>query len=110
MRSPATRTGAVVRKPSGKEPAGCRGQRCRGVYGDFATAVEAAAVDEVADGVNTAPNGGGDEAGVARQQGAEAGLGLAERGLGRAPSRPVLDRRDTSARQRGMRVPGAMGG
>jgi len=37
----------------------------RELYGDFDTAVEDAAADEVADGVITAPRGGGDEARVA---------------------------------------------
>ncbi len=74
MTNLCTRTGAVVRKPSGKEPAG----RCRRRYGDFATAVEDAAGDEVADRVIAGPRSGGDEAEVSRQQGPETDLGLAE--------------------------------
>ena len=89
MTSPATRTGAVIRKPSGKEPAGCRGQRCRGFYGDTAA-------DDAADGMITAPGGGGDETGVARRQGSEADLGLAGRGFGRALPWPALGERDRS--------------
>ena len=92
----STRTGAVVRKPSGKEPAGCLARRCRGHYGDFDTAVEAAAADDAADGMITAPGGGSDEAGVARQQGSEADLGLAGRGLGRALPWLALGQRDRS--------------
>ena len=96
MTSPATRTGAVVRKPSGKEPAGCRGQRCRGLYGDFDSAVEATVADEVAGGVMAAPHGGDETARVAGQQGSEADLGLAGRGLGRALPWPALGQRDRS--------------
>jgi hypothetical protein len=96
MTSSATRTGAVVRKPSGKEPAGCRGERCRGLYGDFDNAVEVTAADDAADGMITAPGGGGDEAGVARRQGSEADLGLAGRGLGRALPWLALGQRDRS--------------
>ena len=44
-------TGAVVRKPSGKEPAGCGPQRCSRLYGDFDRAVEDAAADDMAGGV-----------------------------------------------------------
>jgi hypothetical protein len=56
-----------VRKPSGKEPAGCREQRCRGRYGDFDSAVEALSADDASDGMVTAPRGGGNEAGMARR-------------------------------------------
>ena len=49
MRAPITGlsvgTGAVVRKPSGKEPAGCGPQRCRRRYGDFNTTAEDAAAE-----------------------------------------------------------------
>ena len=38
-----TRTGAVVRKPSRKEPAGVGAQGCRALYGDLTVAVIAAA-------------------------------------------------------------------
>jgi hypothetical protein len=62
----STSTGAVVRKPSGKEPAGCGWQRCRRLYGDFDTGVGDAAADEVAGGAIVEPRGGGDEARVAR--------------------------------------------
>jgi hypothetical protein len=55
-------TGAVVRKPSGKEPAGCGLQRCRRFYGDFDTAVENAAADDVAGGAIAEPHGGSDGA------------------------------------------------
>ena len=60
------------------------GERCRGFYGDFDSAVEDAAADDAADGMITVPGGGGDEAGVARRQGSEADLGLSGHGLGRA--------------------------
>ena len=46
----STSTGAVVRKPAGKEPAGCGAPRCRRLYGDFDTAVEDAAGDDAAGG------------------------------------------------------------
>ena len=83
-------------------------QRCRRLYGDFDTAVEDAAADDVAGGVIAEPGGGGDEVGVAGQQGSEADLGVVECWLGRAPSRPALDQRDRSAQQRRMRSPGLM--
>ena len=73
----STGTGAVVRKPSGKEPAGCGPQRCRRLYGDFDTAVEDAAADDVASGVVAEPHGGSDGARVAGQQGSEADPRLA---------------------------------
>ena len=60
----STSTGAVVRKPSGKEPAGCGPQRCRGRYGDFDAAAEDAAADDVAGGMIAEPRGGSDEARV----------------------------------------------
>jgi len=62
-----TGTGAVVRKPSGKEPAGCGPPRCRSLYGDFDTAVEDAAADDVAGGVIAELRGGSDGARVAGQ-------------------------------------------
>ena len=65
----STSTGAVVRKPAGKEPAGCGAPRCRRLYGDFDTAVEDAAADNVAGGVIAEPRGGGGGARVAGQQG-----------------------------------------
>jgi hypothetical protein len=65
----STSTGAVVRKPAGKEPAGCGAQRCCRLYGDFDTAVEDAAADNVAGGVIAEPRGGGGGARVAGQQG-----------------------------------------
>lgn len=61
---PALRAG--VRKPSGKEPAGCRLEGCRRLYGDLDVAGEEAAADEVAGGVIAEPRGGGDEARGAR--------------------------------------------
>jgi len=79
-----------------------------GLYGDFDTAVEDAAADDVAGGVIAEPRGGGEEARVAAQQGSEADLGLARCWLGRALSRPALDQRDRSAQQRRMRLPGLM--
>jgi len=82
--------GPVVRKPSGKEPAGCGPQRCRRLYGDFDTAVEDAAADDVAGGVSAEPRGGSDGARVAGQQGSEADPRLAGCWLGRALSRPAL--------------------
>jgi hypothetical protein len=60
-----TTSGTVVRKPAGKEPAGCRPERCRRLYGDFDTGVEDAAADEMVGGVIAEPRGGGDEARVA---------------------------------------------
>ena len=99
---------AGVRKPSGKEPAGCGAQRCRTLYGDFDAAVEDAAAGDVAGGATAEPRGGGDEARVARQQKGEADLGFAGCGLGRALPRLVLDQRDGSARQRRTRLPGLM--
>ena len=104
----STGTGVVVRKPSGKEPAGCGPQRCGRLYGDFDTAVADSAADEVASGGIAVSRGGGDEARVAPQQGSGAGLGLAGCWLGRALSRPVLDQRDRSGQQRRMRLPGLM--
>ena len=80
----------------GRNPRDVVRQRCRGLYGDFDTAVEATAADEAADGVITAPGGGGDEVGVTRPQGAEVDLGLAGRGLGRALPWPALGQRDRS--------------
>jgi hypothetical protein len=74
MTSPAGGTGAVVRKPSGKEPAGFRARRCRGLYGDFGTVVAGAATGDVAVGVIAEPHGGGEEVRVAGQQGSEADL------------------------------------
>jgi len=104
----STSTGAVVRKPAGKEPAGCGAQRCRRLYGDFDTAVDDAAADDGAGGVIAAPRGGSDGAWVAGQQGSEADPRLAGCWLGRALSRPVLDQRDRSGQQRRMRLPGLM--
>jgi hypothetical protein len=86
-----TGTGAVVRKPSGKEPAGCGPQRCRRLYGDFDTAVEDAAADDMAGGVIAEPRGGIDGARVAGQEGAEADPQLAGCWFGQALSRPVVD-------------------
>jgi hypothetical protein len=43
--------GAVVRKPSGKEPAGGGSRRYRAHYGDFDAVIEEAGTDEVVDGV-----------------------------------------------------------
>jgi hypothetical protein len=81
------------------------GRNAAAGYGDFGTAVEDAAADDVAGGVMVEPRGGGDEARVARQQGSEADLGLAGCWHGRALSRPVLDQRDRSAQRR---LPGLM--
>jgi hypothetical protein len=91
---------AVVRKPSGKEPAGSGPQRCRRLYGDFGAAVADAAADEVAGAVIAEPRGAGNEARMTQERGSEADLGLARCWLGRALSWPVLDQRDRSARQR----------
>ena len=79
-----------------------------GLYGDFDTAVEDAAADDVAGGVIAEPRGGGEEVGVAGQQESEADLGLAGCCSGLALSRPALDQRDRSAQQRRMRLPGFM--
>jgi hypothetical protein len=104
----STGTGAVVRKPSGKEPAGCGPQRCRGRYGDFNTAAEDAAADDVAGGMIAEPHGGSDGARLAGQQGSEADPRLAGCWLGRALSRPVLDQRDRSEQQWRMTLPELM--
>jgi hypothetical protein len=85
-------------------PAGALADR----YGDFDKAVEDAAADDVAGGVIVAPRAGGDEARLARQQGSEADLGVAGCWLGRALSRPALERRDKSAQQRRKRLPELM--
>src|ERR1700751_6441040 len=69
----STGTGAVVRKPSGKEPAGCGPQRWRGRYGDFDTAAEDAAADDVAGGMIAEPHGGSDGGRRGRPQGAGGG-------------------------------------
>ena len=84
-------TGAVVRKPSGKEPAGCGPQRWWRLYGDFDKAVEDAAADDLAGGVIAEPRGGSDGARVAGEQESEADPRLAGCWFGRALSRPVLD-------------------
>jgi hypothetical protein len=78
------------------------------LYGDFDTAVEDAAADDVASGVIAEPHGGSEGARVAGQEGSEADPCLAGRWLERALSRPVLDRRDRSGQQRRMRLPGLM--
>jgi hypothetical protein len=101
-------TGAVIRKPSGKEPAGCGPQRCRRLYGDFDTAAEDAAADDAAGGVSAEPRGESDGARVAGKRGSEADPRFAGCWLGRALSGPVLDQRDKSGQQRRMRLPGLM--
>ena len=85
----STGTGAVVRKPSGKEPAGCGPQRCRGRYGDFNTAAEDAAADDVAGGMIAEPHGGSDGVGWPGNRGprpirALRGAGSDERCRGRS--------------------------
>jgi hypothetical protein len=72
---------------------------CRGRYGDFDTAAEDAAADEVAGAMIAEPRGGSDGARLAGQQGSEADPRLAGCWLGRAPSRPVLDQQDRSGQQ-----------
>jgi hypothetical protein len=106
--SRSTITGAVVRKPSGKEPAGCGGQRWRTLYGDFDAAVEDSGADDVAGGAIVERRDGGDEVRVARQRECEADLGVAECGLGQALLRPAADQRDRSALQRRMLLLGLM--
>jgi len=106
--SPSTSGGAVVRKPPGKEPAGCGAQRHRTLYGDFEAALEDEAADDVTGGVIAQPRGGGNEAGAARQQECEGDLGLAGAQPGRALPRLALDQRDRSAQQRWMRLAGLM--
>src|SRR5579863_5834402 len=69
-------TGAVVRKPPGKEPAGCGAQRCRTLYGDFTATLEDTGADEMSGGASAEPRGGGNEGRVARQQESEADLGF----------------------------------
>lgn len=75
---------------------GIRG-RLSQVYGDFETAVEDTAVDEVAGSVIAKPRGCGDEAWIDRRQGSDADLGLTGGWLRRALSRQALDQRDRSA-------------
>jgi hypothetical protein len=76
-RGGAASAGAVVRKPSGKEPAGgCRG-RCHARYGDFgAVPVEVVAAD-VAGGAMVERCGGGDGAWVTRRQETDTDLSMA---------------------------------
>lgn len=59
------RTGAVVRKPPGKEPAGGGSRCCRAHYGDFEGAIEDVGVDEVCDGPTVKPRSFRNEARVA---------------------------------------------
>jgi hypothetical protein len=61
-------TGAVVRKPSGKEPAGYGPRRCRTHYGDFDAVFEDVAADDVAGGAILKRRGAGDAARVAWRQ------------------------------------------
>src|ERR1700733_16075485 len=106
----STSAGGVGRKPSGKEPAGCGPQRCHTPYGDFNTAVEDVAADDMAGGMIAEPRVGDDEARLARQDGSKADLGRAGCWLGRALSRPVLDQRDRSGQHRRMMLRGLMRG
>jgi hypothetical protein len=79
--------GAVVRKPSGKEPAGGGSRRCLTCYGDFDAAFEDAAADDVSDAAIVKRRGAVGEAGLARQREADADLSFAGLGgyrLGRA--------------------------
>ena len=66
----------------GRNPRDVGRSVARRLYGDFDTAVEDAAADEGVGGVIAKPRDGGDEAWMARQQGCEADLGLAECRLG----------------------------
>jgi hypothetical protein len=104
IRKLSTRTGAVVRKPPGKEPAGSGRQWCRGLYGYFDAAVEDAGADNVAGGAIVELRGDGNEAWVARKQEREAYLGFAGQRLGRALSRPALGQRYRSVQQRRKRL------
>ena len=63
---------------------------CHTLYGDFDTTVEDADADDEAGEAIAVSRGGGDEAGVALQEGFESDLDLAGRWLERALSRPVL--------------------
>src|SRR5438132_3463258 len=104
MTSRSRSTGAVVRKPPGKESAGSGAQRCRTLYGDFDAAGKDAGADDVAGGAIAKLRGAGEEARLARQRGAKTELGLAGWRLGRALPRLALDQRDRSAQQRWMRL------
>jgi hypothetical protein len=57
--------GAVVRKPPGKEPAGCRSQGSRTHYGDFDAVLQDVAADNVGDELILNMHGAGNEAWVA---------------------------------------------
>jgi hypothetical protein len=107
----ATCAGAVVRKPSGKEPAGGGSRRWRTRYGDFDAVFEDAGTDEMADGVIVRRRVAGDKARDGRQQERDGDLsfaGLAGYRLGRAWRWPALNRRDRSIMRRRMRLRGLM--
>jgi hypothetical protein len=81
------------------------------LYGDFDTAVEDAAADEVAGRAMAEPPGGGDAAWVARREEADADpsfAGSAGYTLGRTLTVLVLDQRDRSALQGRMMLAGLM--
>src|SRR5438105_1516381 len=106
----ATGTGAVVRKPPGKEPAGCGSPCCRTHYGDFDAALVAVTADVVAGGVIVKRRGAGHEVRVARQREPDADpslVGLPRYRVGRTSPRPVLDQRARSTLQR-RRMPGGL--
>jgi hypothetical protein len=73
-------TGAVVRKPAGKESAGSGAQRRRTLYGDFDAAGKDAGADDVAGGAIAKLRGAGEEARLARQRGARPNWGLRDGG------------------------------
>src|SRR5215470_4428406 len=80
-RGGAAGTGAVVRKPSEKEPAGGGWRRCRARYGDFGAVPADVTAADLAGGVMVRRRGAGDAARNARQRRLDADLsfaGLAE--------------------------------
>jgi hypothetical protein len=69
--------GAVVGKPSEKEPAGGGWRRCGARYGDFGAVPTDVAAADVAGGVIARRRGAGDAAWNARQRKLDADLGFA---------------------------------
>jgi hypothetical protein len=69
--------GAVVRKPSEKEPAGSGRRRCRAGYGDFGAMRSDVAAADVAGGVIVRRRCALDAAGDARQRALDADLSFA---------------------------------
>jgi hypothetical protein len=76
-RGVAASTGAVVRKPSEKEPAGSGWRRWRARYGDFGAVLADVGAADVAGGVIVRRRGVGDVAWDARQRELDADLNVA---------------------------------